>query len=46
VLGTERGTEYLETQGLPGLLVEDTGTWHATGYWPASIMSKPWGEVQ
>jgi thiamine biosynthesis lipoprotein len=35
LLGMERGSEFLRSTGLSGLLLEDDGTWQAVGSWPA-----------
>jgi FAD:protein FMN transferase len=35
LLGPRAGARFLEERGLPGLLVEDGGTTHAVGGWPA-----------
>ncbi len=38
VLGAEAGTDYLDTNGLAGLFVQESGAWRAAGAWPA-VMS-------
>lgn len=35
VLGPSAGVDFLRAQGLPGLLLEESGAWRTTGGWPA-----------